>query len=76
MFIKLLLFSAIIILISVAGLGLSILIKKNGRFPDTHVGHNKNMRKMGIGCAKNVDVGCNPIDTGSAGCAGCGIKLS
>ncbi len=71
MFLKLLLLSSIIILISVAGLGIRLLVKKNGRFPQTHVGKNKEMAKRGIKCAQSIDVGCQPNDRNS-GCSTCG----
>lgn len=71
MFLQLLLLSGIIILISVAGLGIRILIKKNGRFPQTHVGRNKEMAKRGIKCAQSIDVGCQPSDN-NPGCSSCG----
>lgn len=71
MFLQLLLLSGIIILISVAGLGIRILVKKNGRFPQTHVGKNKEMAKRGITCAQSIDTGCQPDDR-SSGCATCG----
>ncbi len=71
MFLQLLLLSGIILLISVAGLGIRILIKKNGRFPQTHVGRNKEMAKRGISCAQSIDVGCNPSDK-NRGCTTCG----
>jgi len=41
--------------IAVAGLAIRIIVIKGGRFPDTHVGHNKEMRKKGIVCAKAFD---------------------
>jgi len=68
MFLKLLFISLILILISLAGLGIRILIKRNGRFPDTHVGSNAEMRKRGITCAKQTDIGCNP-GNGTGACA-------
>lgn len=71
MFLKLLLLSSIIILISIAALGIRLLVKKNGRFPQTHVGRNKEMAKRGISCAQSIDVGCQPSDK-NPGCATCG----
>ncbi len=52
---KTLLFTLLIIAISVALLSITIIIKKNGKFPNTHVGGNKNMRKRGIKCAQSQD---------------------
>lgn len=49
------LFSVLIIAISVALLAISILLKKNGKFPNSHVGGNRALRKKGIGCAQTQD---------------------
>lgn len=72
MFIELLIISAILVALSMMGLGISMLVKRGGRFPDTHISHNKEMRKRGITCAQQSDTGCRPID-GVNGCAGCGM---
>ena len=69
MLLKLLLISAILVGLSLAGLAITILIKPKGQFPETHVGHNREMRKRGITCARSTDTGCSPVDT--AGCCGC-----
>ena len=37
-------------------MAVTILIKKNGRFPNIHVGGNKEMRKRGIVCAKEDEL--------------------
>ena len=55
------------------GLGISILLKPHGRFPETHISRNKEMRKRGITCAQHTDTGCKPLD-GINGCAGCGLE--
>jgi len=70
MFINLLIISSILIAFSIAGLAISMLIKKSGKFPDTHVGHNKEMKKLGIGCAKTLDVGCHSTED-FPGCSAC-----
>jgi hypothetical protein len=75
MFLKLLIISSLFVLVSLAGLGLRILLKKNGRFPETHVSRNKEMQKRGLSCAQKTDIGCNPTDELS-GCASCGVKNS
>jgi hypothetical protein len=71
MFLKLLILSAIFLSIAAAGFGIRMLIKANGRFPETHVSRNPEMRKRGITCAQETDTGCNPSD-GFPGCAACG----
>jgi len=59
MFLKLFILSLIFTAIAALGLGIRILLKSGGSFPETHVGHNKEMRKRGIRCAQNNDVGCH-----------------
>lgn len=45
----------LIVAISFCFLAIKILFKKNGRFPNTHVGGSKAMRKRGIGCVQSQD---------------------
>ena len=45
----------ILLLIAVVLLSVSILIKKNGKFPNIHVGSNPAMRKRHIGCVESQD---------------------
>ena len=52
---KTLLFTLIIVAISMAFFAIKILFKKNGRFPNTHVGHSAAMRKRGITCVQTMD---------------------
>ncbi len=41
-----------ILALAFAGFAIKILFKKNGQFPETRVGHNKNLRKKKIYCIK------------------------
>lgn len=50
-----LLITVLIIAISIVLLCISILIKKSGRFPNTHVSGNKAMRDRGIHCVMDQD---------------------
>jgi hypothetical protein len=70
MFLKLLILSSIFLAIAALGFGIRILLIKQGQFPDTHVSHNKEMRKRGITCAQQTDTGCHSTD-GFPGCASC-----
>ncbi len=70
MFIKLLLLSLVLVTISLLALAVKILFTRNGRFPETHVGRNKEMAKRGIKCAQSIDVGCHPSDD-FPGCSSC-----
>ena len=72
MFFKLIIIVAIILVISFAFLGINILVRKNGRFPNTHISGNHEMKKRGISCAQHNDIGCNPTD--ESGCSTCGTR--
>lgn len=50
-----LLVSLIIVGISMAFLAIKLIVKKNGRFPNTHIGHSAAMRKRGITCVQSMD---------------------
>jgi hypothetical protein len=49
---KVILISIIILGIVFIGLGISIFFRKNGKFPETEIGHNKHMKRLGITCVK------------------------
>ncbi|PXX98998.1 hypothetical protein DF185_14030 [Marinifilum breve] len=51
MIIKVILITAAILAIGFVGFAISILIKKNGRFPELHIGRNEELKKRGISCA-------------------------
>jgi hypothetical protein len=36
-------------------LSFNIIFRKEGKFPDTEIGHNKEMRKLGLMCAKSEE---------------------
>ena len=57
-------------LIGIAFIGLSIGLLIKGRFPQTHIGQNSNMKKMGITCAKNESALCQGRQQ-QGGCDGC-----
>jgi len=50
-------FIIVVILLGIAlvGLGITMLIKKNGKFPQIHIGKNKAMQDRGIHCANTTD---------------------
>jgi hypothetical protein len=53
--IKVFLLTLLIVAVCMVLMGVTILIKKNGRFPNTHVGGNKEMRRRGIKCVEAQD---------------------
>lgn len=57
MLVKIFIISIILISVSVAGLAFNIIFRKKGRFPSFRVGHNKDMKKLGITCV-NKDEPC------------------
>jgi hypothetical protein len=73
MFLKLLIISAILLLLSFILFGIRILLKDNGQFPETHVGRNREMKKRGISCAQQTDIGCVPSKD-FEGCMTCGAR--
>ena len=46
---------SILLGIALAGLGITMLVIKNGKFPETHIGKNKAMKERGIHCANTTD---------------------
>ena len=52
---KVILLAAALVSIAMLGLATQILLKKGGKFPNTHVGGNKHLKKQGIACAQTQD---------------------
>lgn len=55
MYLTVLLLSVIIIFISFILLGFNIFFRKKN-FPETSVGHNRHMKKLGITCVKHDEI--------------------
>ncbi|MDR1755744.1 MAG: hypothetical protein LBR65_02135 [Culturomica sp.] len=55
MFLKLFLLVLLLVAVALAGLGISMLIRKKGKFPETHIGRNQQMKERGIHCASTTD---------------------
>jgi len=70
---KLLLLTIIIVVILIFGMAIGIMFSKRKKFPDTHVGHNPNMKKLGISCAKSENMGNKPIEQSTSHCGKCEI---
>lgn len=69
MFIKLVLLSLVLVLISVAGLFTNILLKRGGRFPATSIGKNREMAKRGITCPGHEELKCHRETGKGSSCA-------
>ncbi len=50
--IKLILISSIIVGACVFALAISVIVKKDGKFPDKEIAHNKPLVKKGLMCAR------------------------
>lgn len=53
--IETLVITVLIVAICMALLAINILLKRNGRFPNTHVSGNKAMRQRGVTCVQSQD---------------------
>lgn len=42
--------------IGIFGMAITIIVKKDGKFPDGEISHNKALRKQGIICAKEEEL--------------------
>jgi len=49
------LLTLIIVGIAIVFLAINIIVKKNGKFPEIHIGKNKEMAKRGIKCTASQD---------------------
>ncbi|MFP4367782.1 MAG: hypothetical protein ACLFQA_11875 [Bacteroidales bacterium] len=58
-FILILVVAIVLMALVFAGMSISILIRKNGRFPVTSIGRNKEMQKRGITCVRHEEMLCN-----------------
>jgi len=44
--------SIVLVALAIFLLCFNIIFRKDGKFPDTEIGHNKRMREMGIMCSR------------------------
>ena len=58
MLIKLFLITGVIVAVSFLAMGISIFVRKDGKFPTFEIGKNKEMKKLGITCAKHDELKC------------------
>ncbi|PVX51747.1 hypothetical protein C7377_0032 [Balneicella halophila] len=52
---KVFILAIILVAIAVIGLAISMIIRKNGRFPELHIGRNEKLKEKGITCATSQD---------------------
>lgn len=53
--VKVILLALLILAVAFVLLCVTILFKKNGRFPNTHVSGSRAMRERGVSCAQSQD---------------------
>lgn len=54
-FLLVLLLAVILVAFAIAAFAVRILLKKGGRFPNTHVSGNKYLKSQGISCVQTYD---------------------
>lgn len=52
---KVILLAVALVSVAMLGLATQILLRRGGKFPNTHVGGNKYLKKQGISCAQTQD---------------------
>jgi hypothetical protein len=52
---KVVLLAILLMALVFAGLAIQMLLKKGGKFPNTHVGSNKYLKSKGVTCAQTDD---------------------
>ena len=53
---KVFLLALLLLALGVAGMAVTILVKKDGKFPDGEISHNKELRRRGVICAKEEEL--------------------
>ena len=57
--VKIIVIAIILIGISMLGLALKMIFKKNGSFPQHSIGRNKKMKELGINCVRAEEIKCH-----------------
>lgn len=52
---KIILLAIALVAIAILGLATQILFKRGGKFPNTHVGGNKHLKRQGVHCYQTQD---------------------
>jgi len=74
MFIKVVFLVIVILAISFIGIGFNIFLR-NKKFPQTSIGKNKNMAKLGLTCPKSDEIKCRrEIEKRTDYCSSCGCS--
>ncbi len=54
-FLTVLLLTIVLVGLAMAGMAITILVKKGGKFPNTHVSGNKYLKRNGVYCSQTQD---------------------
>lgn len=54
-FLIVVLFAVILVALAIAGMAIQILVKKGGKFPNTHVSGNRYLKRQGVYCSQTQD---------------------
>lgn len=74
MFIKVVFLVIVILAIAFIGIGFNIFLR-NKKFPQTSIGKNKNMAKLGLTCPKSDEIKCRrEIEKRTDICSSCGCS--
>jgi len=75
MFLKLLLISVVFLGIAFFGFAVKIIFSKKAEFPETRIGHNKELRKRKIYCVKTeqkiIDKNIKKLNNQGSACSSC-----
>lgn len=52
---KVILLAVALVSIGMLGMAITILVKKGGKFPNTHVSGNKHLKRQGVYCSQTQD---------------------
>ncbi|HPF93848.1 MAG TPA: hypothetical protein PLV65_07915 [Tenuifilaceae bacterium] len=70
-FLKLLFVVLGLLVLALLLMGVKILFHKSHKFPETSAGHNRDMRKLGITCARQDEIKCWGKKGNKKGCGTC-----
>lgn len=54
-FLVVVLVAVVLVAIAIAGMAIQILLKKGGKFPNTHVSGNRYLKRQGVYCSQTQD---------------------
>lgn len=52
---KVILMAVALVAIGMLGMAITMLVKKGGKFPNTHVSGNKHLKEQGVSCVQTQD---------------------